>query len=181
MGLNDAVVEDKIRSAAMGLIPAGGEFVTKSQRQGQLGSQANDILRIPGTEQRAPVHLRGRGVVEEASYGALQELLQAGKGRLAKLRESQILIGLQWLQPQAGAEVVASSRQGHVILKGVEIAGDMEIATHIASGQADLCGWIRSGTSADHNRAHWLVANETRNVGRRGSRRGLAGIEIGGS
>ena len=104
----------------------------------KLGRQANDVFGVPRSEQRAPVHLGGRGIIEERRDRSLQEGRKAGKRCLPELAERQSFVRLEGLKPSAKSELMASPRQRYTVLQGEEISGDGEVASIIAAGQADL-------------------------------------------
>ena len=62
---------------------------------------------------------------------------QAGKRCLPILAEREGFVRLKGLKPGAKAELMASPRQRYAVLKGEQIAGDGEVASIVAAGQAD--------------------------------------------
>src|ERR1700690_466250 len=117
----------------MSFVPPGGELIAETQRQSKFRGHANYILGVPGTKQRPPVHLGGRGIIKEARCRPLQEALQAGEGCLAKLTQRNGLVRLEGLEPGAKAELVPSSRERDAVFKCVQIARDAEITSVVAA------------------------------------------------
>src|SRR5579863_5387063 len=62
---DDAVRKGIGRSASVSFIPARTQFVPESHGQGGPGCQPDHIFGVPCPEQRAPVHLGGRGIEEK--------------------------------------------------------------------------------------------------------------------
>ena len=66
-GGNDAVGEGVVGGAAVSFVPAGGEFIAKTERQRELGADANHIFGVERAEPGAPVHRGGSRIVEEGA------------------------------------------------------------------------------------------------------------------
>ena len=147
---NNSIAEGVVGGAAVGFVPPGGKFVTKAERQSEVGTQTNHIFRVECPENGAPVQ-RGRlGIIKEAIHRAAQELRETRKGGLPVLAESDVFVRLKLLKPRAEAELVAAAREGDAIFIGINVARDVQIAAVIASGQTELSRRIGSGT-ATHN------------------------------
>src|SRR5262249_57458542 len=96
-----AVGKEVVRRAPMRFVPSSGRFGTEAERDSEARADANDILRVPGAEERAPIHFRRRRIEQECGDGALQEGLQAGKSGLAELAEGDGFIRLKLFHPTA--------------------------------------------------------------------------------
>ena len=132
---------------------------------------------VPRAEERAPVHRRRRGVVQEARRAG-QEVWQAGERHLSVLAERDLLVGLERLQPHADANLVTSLRHRQIVGHGEQVASDVQVAAVVAARQPQLGLWIGRLAPANHHRADREPRQEARDAGSRRARRGLAREEI---
>src|SRR5580698_6507052 len=165
----------------MRFIPASRELVAEAQAQGQARTHSNDILRVERAEQRAPVHLRRRRIVEEAAGSVGQKRLQAGKRGLSVLAEGQRLVRLELLKPSAKGELMDAMGQADLVFICIKVARDGKIAAVVAARQSNLRLRIRGGASAHHHSANLITQQESGHIDRRGSRSRLAGEEVAGA
>jgi len=152
----------------------------KAQRQRQARAEADHVFGVPGSEPRTPAEPCRCGIVQKSAHRALQKSLQTGERCLAILAERQVLVRPQALEPDSEVELMAPLRKGHAILKREQISGEMEIASVVASGQAQLGRRIRSRAASHYDRAHRQPREESGQTGRRTPRRGFAREEIAG-
>jgi hypothetical protein len=143
------------------------EFTPKPEAQSELRTKANYILRIACSEQRPPVHLGRRRAIQEAAGGAGKKCLQAGKGSLPVLAEVDCFIRLKLLEPGAETELVRTVGQSHAIFIRIQIAVDIQVASVVASGQANLRLRVRRRASAHHHGAHQLAGEKAGHIDRR--------------
>ncbi len=98
----------------------------------------------------------------------MQERLQAGEGGLSKLAEGNRFVGLKTLEPGAEFELMTPARERDVILEGVQVSRNGQIAPIVASGEAELRRRIGGRASTDDNSAYGMSDEEARNAcGRR--------------
>src|SRR5260370_42695268 len=117
-----------VRGPAVRLVPAGRKLVPKTQRHRKSRTDPDGVLRIPRAQQRAPIHLRWRRIEQEAGNRSLQERLQAGERRLAKLAQRNGFVRLKTLEPSAQFKLRPPPPQRHVLAEGVHISTESQIA-----------------------------------------------------
>src|SRR5258708_13002966 len=100
----------------MRFVPTCGGFRAESEGNGESRAEANHVLNKPRAEERAPVHLGGSWIKEEAGNAALQERLHAGERRLAELTQRNGFVGLEALEPNAESDLMSPSGQAHTLL-----------------------------------------------------------------
>ncbi len=181
LSIDDAIGEGIGGRAAIHLIPAVGEFRAEAERKGQLRRQADDVFGVRSGIQRSPAQRCRRRIEQQRADGALQECLQAGERRLAVLAERQCLIGLQALEPCAECELMAAVRKRQLVFVGKNIARYPQIASVVASRQADLRGGIGRRAAAHYQGANGIPRQETRQIRGRRSGRRFTGEEIAGA
>src|SRR5579875_2402613 len=179
LGLDHSAGFDERCGAAVRLIPSGGEFAAETERKSDRWSKAKRILHVPGAEQRAPVHLSGRRIVEKARDGSLQKDLQAGERGLAELCQREVFVRLQLLKPNSRTQIVPSNVVGDVVLVGIEVAVNVQIASGIAARLTQLRSRIGRCAAAYDNGSDRLAGDKTRHAGRRRAGRGFAGVKVG--
>ena len=75
-------------------------------------------------------------------------------------------------------EFVAAFGVGNAVFVREQVARNPQVASVVASRQAELSGGIRSRAASHHDRAHRISGQETGQGGRGRARGGLAGEEI---
>ena len=105
--------------------------------QGEIATELDGILEIPGAEEAAPSQLIGRGHYLKAADGTLQKRGEAGEGGLAELARGGILIVLHALKPDSGGELVDAVGDLQVVGEGEEVAAIPDPGGIVRTGRGD--------------------------------------------
>ena len=118
-----------------------------------------------------PVERRGIGNDGDSFDRSLQEGSERGEGSLAVLVLSEVVVGLERLEPHAGLNLMARARVEDMVVDGVEIAGCGVVGSDIAAGAGDLRRAVGGSGPSNDDGASRFARKEARSVGldRRGN------------
>ena len=165
----------------MRFVPTCGGFRAESEGNGESRAEANHVLNKPRAEERAPVHLGGSWIKEEAGNAALQERLHAGERRLAELTQRDGFVGLEALEPNAEIDLMSSAGEADTILKRVEIPRDGETAAIVAPSQAELRLRVGGGATANNDCSDGTAEKKSGDARCGSTGSGFAGKEVPGA
>src|SRR5207247_10386003 len=78
-GGNPIRVQEILGSPSIFLVPTVREFVPKAGSDGEIGTQLENVLNVPGAFDRPPVHHGTIGTAHPVASGPVQERENAGK------------------------------------------------------------------------------------------------------
>ncbi len=129
-----ATVGDVIGRPAGLFIPAVGELIPDARLKREIRQQLDGVLEIPGTHETSPTQLTRRGYYLETADFALQKRRQAGETRLSQLARCGVVVILEALKPDAGADLMLPLQDLNAIGPGEEIAAGPGIRSIVRSG-----------------------------------------------
>src|SRR6266849_2013695 len=114
-GENPVGIRDVLGSPSILFVPTVREFVSNAGSERKIGTQLHDVLNVPGSFRRPPVHESTIGSTHEVAGDPLQECEEAAKVCLSIVSSRRVRIDLDSLKPGPKTNLVLPPAEQYII------------------------------------------------------------------